>query len=124
MEAKRAAAAQFWASPPEGSAVIDSATGEVLLAIPPSDPSHQTAICDVCNAQVQRGHGFVLSTQEILSSRFYVQHVASSNRDLAEVFGLDPMAHLLQVWEAIFEQATATPWLVCEQCFSNWMHQE
>ena len=81
------------------------------------------AACDVCDRDISRGGGHLLTTEEVTRSRWYrercVPQILSEVTDYMNVSLSEDTAREVQLIMLHMAGGSRTQWLVCDECLSN-----
>ena len=78
---------------------------------------NESGICDISNVTIIRGQGYILTTQEILSSEKYVK----KEDRMMQMLGMNNIDGDFLRWQSFFQNSANTPWLICDDCIKDWM---
>jgi len=84
---------------------------------PPKAATPVTGKCDICTQVINRSDGYVLTTRQVVTEMAYWLHVLKNQGKSFRVGDLKTEMQLINGF-AMEQAASATGWLVCEQCSS------
>jgi len=77
--------------------------------------AYSQTVCDVTNKPISEGQGYLATTTEVLTSKYYWRYYESSQKRMVEALGMKmDENHLFAYAENINKAGGGTPWLLSE----------